>query len=103
MTNDFYPCDWKEIARDIKASAGYICQECGRQCRRPGEMYLGWEYEMHVAHYDQVYSAPEVFCVALCAPCHFLHDCRHAWLARWRWERVRRWQAGQAMLDLKFQ
>lgn len=98
MPSEHYPPNWPEIAAEIKAACNYVCQECGKQCRRPGEFYLGWEYELTVSHYDHVYDAPEIFCVALCIPCHFLHDCRHSWAARMRWQRLRQRQAGQLFL-----
>jgi len=32
-----YPVDWRLIATCIKEAADWVCQECGKQCRRPGE------------------------------------------------------------------
>jgi hypothetical protein len=38
MNRDRYPGNWDEIALDIKAAANWICVECGRPCRHPGEL-----------------------------------------------------------------
>lgn len=34
-----YPDDWEEIALAIKTEANWKCQECGRECRKPGESW----------------------------------------------------------------
>jgi hypothetical protein len=39
MQRDQYPSNWDEIALAIKEAAGWRCQECGMQCRRPGEIF----------------------------------------------------------------
>lgn len=78
-----YPVEWESLAREVKAANHYVCQACGKQCRRPGEFWLGWEYELTLAHYDQVYDG-DVFLVPLCVACHFEHDRRHSWRARRR-------------------
>lgn len=103
MNTNFYPNDWAALAKEIKAANAYVCQECGQQCRRPGEMHLGWEYELTVAHYDNDYDAPAIFLVAICAPCHLRHDARFVWWARRRHERRRRLQAGQLEIFVPLQ
>ena len=92
MNPHFYPDDWATIAREIKAACNWQCQACGLQCRRPGEFWLGWEYELTVSHWDREYDVAEVFVVPLCRKCHLLHDAPHSW-------RARRRNAGQ--LELK--
>ena len=37
MDRKLYPKNWQQIALDVKTSADWICQDCGRPCRRPGE------------------------------------------------------------------
>jgi 5-methylcytosine-specific restriction endonuclease McrA len=37
MELDRYPEDWKKIALAVKEAASWICQHCGKPCRRPGE------------------------------------------------------------------
>lgn len=96
--NFLYPANWRALAAEIKAANHHICQECGRKCRRPGEFYLGWEYELTVAHYDNVYEADAVLLSVLCARCHLRHDAPFVWSARRRADRQRRRQAGQMEL-----
>lgn len=83
MDKNRYPADWKKIARAVKEAAGWKCQACGKQCRRPGEPLHGPEraghvYTLTVHHKDHV---PE-HCdadnlIALCAPCHLKADAKH--------------------------
>lgn len=96
-----YPDNWRVIAYEIKSICGWQCQCCGLQCRRPGELWLGWEYELTVAHICQNYEAEAVCVAALCIRCHFKMDAPLAWVARRRVERVRRRLAGQLVLALK--
>lgn len=37
MDKKLYPSNWGQIALGIKTAADWICLECGRPCRRPGE------------------------------------------------------------------
>ena len=39
MDKSRYPPDWKWIAMQVKEEAGWKCQQCGMQCRRPGEPF----------------------------------------------------------------
>lgn len=100
---DCYPVDWRDIARAIKEAAEYKCQVCDQQCRRPGELNLGWQYALTVAHWDRDYDSPEVFCMALCVRCHFQHDAPHSWQSRRRRAYIRQRIAGQLglLLDAK--
>lgn len=90
-----YPDDWPAISFFIREANNFTCQECGRQCRRPGEFWLGWDYELTVAHWDQDYDSEEIFVVAWCMRCHFRHDAPFVWVARRRHERLRLRLAGQ--------
>ena len=96
-----YPDDWHSIAREIKAICGYQCQQCGTRCRRPGELWLGWEYEPCLAHLTQDYDAEAVTVACLCGRCHFAHDASYSGIARQRRQRLRRMIAGQ--LDIMSQ
>lgn len=98
MNRLLYPDNWHSIAREIKESNGWRCQECDRQCRRPGEMAIGWEYELQIAHYDNEYESDAIFVVAWCAKCHFRHDAPFVWVSRKRADRLRQRQAGQLEL-----
>lgn len=95
-----YPADWPTLSYTIKAANRWQCQACGRQCRRPGEMYLGWQYELTLAHITQNYEAEAVQLAPLCLPCHLRYDAAHSWLARRRNARQRQRQAGQLTLAL---
>lgn len=94
-----YPQNWADIAYEIKEANHWRCAACDKQCRRPGEAWRGWANTLTVAHYDHCYECPEVFAVALCAPCHLLHDAPFSWLSRRRHERLRRHMAGQLTLN----
>lgn len=37
MKRELYPANWDEIADQVKEAAGWVCQKCGKPCRRPGE------------------------------------------------------------------
>ena len=37
MDRKLYPANWEEIARAVKESANWQCENCGRPCRKPGE------------------------------------------------------------------
>jgi len=45
-----YADDWKEIALAVKESAGWRCEECGAQCRRPGEEFDTHKRTLTVSH-----------------------------------------------------
>ena len=95
MTPYLYPDQWHEVAAEIRAICDYCCMVCGKQCRRPGELNLGWQYQLTVAHWWHEYESPTAFVVAACLPCHFLHDAPYVWQARRRAQRARQLQRGQ--------
>ena len=71
-----YPDDWREIADRIKDAASWRCEECGMQCRRPGEPFDTHRRTMSVAHHpdpDPHNVAPENL-HALCSGCHLRLD-----------------------------
>lgn len=37
MDRKRYPPNWEAIALQVKVAANWICEECNRPCRRPGE------------------------------------------------------------------
>lgn len=74
MKRHLYPVDWEQIAGAVKDAADWQCQQCGRQCRRPGEPFDTHRRTLTVAHWDHDTQAAAVFLVALCAPCHLRHD-----------------------------
>lgn len=96
--NDLYPDGWRVIALAVKDANGWRCSICNLQCRRPGEMWLGWEYELTCAHISQDYYAPVVQVAALCRKCHLVYDAPLVWVARRRMDRWRQRAAGQLSL-----
>lgn len=70
-----YPDDWKEIATEVKEAAGWKCQKCTRQCRRPGEPFDTHRRTLTVAHINHCEGdcRPENL-AALCPACHFEYD-----------------------------
>lgn len=83
MDKGRYPANWKQIALAVKEAAGWKCQGCGKQCRRPGEKLdtpgkAGHQYTLTVHHKDHrpENCQPENL-IALCAPCHLRADAEH--------------------------
>lgn len=83
-----YPVDWNEISFLIREGNDWTCQECGRQCRRPGEPLESKKNELTVAHYEHDYTSRVIFLAAMCTGCHLRHDAIDAW-------RIRRWHLRQ--------
>lgn len=95
MVSDLYPLEWKEFAKEVKAANFYICQECGLECRRPGEPFDTHRRTMSVAHYDSDYTSAEIFVVAMCSGCHNRLDGPYRLANRRRKLRLRQQRAGQ--------
>jgi hypothetical protein len=93
-----YPIDWPAIACLVKEANEDRCQACNKQCRRPGELYLGPHYELTLAHLDRCYEAEATTVAALCVPCHFRYDAPFVWQSRRRALRLRQVAAGQIAL-----
>lgn len=78
-----YPVNWPAVARAIKEIVGWECQECGRECRRPGDEYDATDRRgefartltcAHVWPEDHAPDAPVVSVMVLCGPCHVRYD-----------------------------
>ena len=77
MERDRYPDDWKEIATAIKEKAGWRCQVCGRQCRKPGEPFDTHRNTLTVAHLDHTpENMDESNLMAMCSGCHLRYDAK---------------------------
>lgn len=75
MDRSRYPADWDAIARRVKDEAGWWCEGCGKQCRRPGEPFDSHRRTLTVAHLDHDPSnCRRDNLAALCAPCHLRYD-----------------------------
>ena len=75
MDHKRYPKEWKLISKSIKDAAGWKCQKCGKQCRRPGEPFDTHKRTLTVAHLNHTPEdvMPENL-MAMCAPCHLRYD-----------------------------
>lgn len=80
-----YPANWARIALGIKELAGWKCEQCGKQCRRPGEPFDTHKRTLTVAHLNHIEMdcRPENL-KAMCAPCHLRYDAKHHALTRWK-------------------
>lgn len=107
-----YPPDWKDIAARTKAAAGYVCQDCGMQCRRPDEPFDTHRRTMSVHHlgapkddgspgdpHDKLDVRPENL-LALCSKCHLARDLPIHMVNAARTRRAKRIAAGQQELPL---
>jgi hypothetical protein len=110
MRRDAYPADWSAIAQRIKDAADWKCQDCGMQCRRPGEPFDTHRRTMSVHHLGAArddgspgdmhdkHDVRDCNLIALCAKCHLARDLpshmAHAAATR----RRRRLDAGQMEL-----
>lgn len=72
-----YPPDWQEIAVKAKDAVDWVCQGCGKQCRRPGEPFDTHKRTLtcHHPHHDK--ANPNAVLEVLCAPCHLRADAKH--------------------------
>ena len=98
MERHRYPKDWKQIADQVKEEAGWKCEECGKQCRRPGEPLDTHRRTLTVHHIDHTpENCERSNLVALCAPCHLRADKEHhAQTRKRRREEYRRHMAEHA-------
>lgn len=78
MEKHRYPPDWDEIAKTVKDEAGWKCEECGKQCRKPGEPFDTHKRTLTVAHLNHTpEDCRRENLRALCAPCHLEYDKEH--------------------------
>lgn len=112
MDRSRYPDDWDAIATAIKVAAGWICQDCGMQCRRPGESFDTHRRTMSVHHvgatkddgspgdpHDKQDVRP-VNLLALCSRCHLRRDLPIHITNAARTRRLKRIAAGQQEFEL---
>lgn len=72
-----YPHDWDEIATRVKDEAGWKCQVCGKQCRRPGEPFDTHRRTLTVAHLDHTtWNCERSNLMAMCSVCHLRYDAK---------------------------
>ena len=77
MERHRYPKDWKEIALKVKEEAGWKCEACGKQCRKPGEKFDTHKNTLTVAHLNHTpEDCARENLKAMCAPCHLRYDAK---------------------------
>lgn len=69
-----YPTNWKETALAVKIAADWKCQQCGKQCRRPGEPFDTHRNTLTVAHLNHDPGNEQAELKAMCSPCHLRYD-----------------------------
>lgn len=78
MDRSKYPENWNEIALRVKEDADWRCQECGKQCYRPGQKHLNRQYTLTVAHLDhKPMNCDPSNLKAMCSVCHLKYDNQH--------------------------
>lgn len=86
-----YPENWKEIAFAVKDAAGWKCEKCGKQCRRPKEKFDTHKRTLTVAHINHVeQDCREENLVAMCPKCHLFYDGLRKQLQRLAKKRIER-------------
>lgn len=78
MQRERYPDEWEQIAYQLKESVNWVCQKCGKQCRKPGEPFDTHKRTLTVAHLNHIPedTRPDNL-MAMCAPCHLRYDAKH--------------------------
>lgn len=83
MRRELYPDDWEAIALRVKERADWRCEECGRECLRPGErlrkrfpkVKKPVRHVLTVAHLNHTPAdCREENLRALCSVCHLRYD-----------------------------
>lgn len=78
MNRTLYPKNWNKIAFSVKDNAGWICEKCGKQCRKPGEPFDTHKRTLTTAHLDHnPQNCNKENLKAYCAPCHLRYDAQH--------------------------
>lgn len=117
---ELYPDNWEEIAISIKDEVSWTCEECGKVCRKPGELTTDFlhrikttsrlaeecpvvadyleaprRYLLTVAHLNHIPSdCRRENLKALCSPCHCRYDLSQMATKR----RIKKEVAGQLQL-----
>lgn len=79
-----YPPDWEQIALRVKEAAGWVCVQCGRPCRRPGETIQAFCERLMLDAYENdeeglalPYVEGEIIPEAKAYPQRFTLTCHH--------------------------
>lgn len=70
-----HPKNRRAIALQVKEDAGWKCEVCGKECRRPGEVFDTQSRTLTLAYrnHNQLDYKRENL-VAMCVLCHLSHD-----------------------------
>ena len=78
MNRTLYPKNWNKISFSVKDNAGWICEKCGKQCRKPGEPFDTHKRTLTTAHLDHnPQNCNKDNLKEYCAPCHLRYDAQH--------------------------
>lgn len=78
MNRSLYPKNWEQITFLVKEKAGWKCECCGKQCRKPGEPFDTHKRTLTVSHQNHIpQDVSNENLKALCAPCHLRYDAKH--------------------------
>lgn len=67
--------EWKNVIGIIGEEVDWVCPECGKQCRRPGEKFDHFGNTLTIIHinHDMTDYSPENL-KAACLPCRLRYD-----------------------------
>jgi hypothetical protein len=89
MIRRLYPDNWKEISLQVREEAGWKCEACGQDCRRPEEPFDSHRRTLTTAHLNRKqWDCSRENLKALCAPCHLLYDASYNQRMRWFWVKL---------------
>lgn len=78
MQRELYPSDWEAIALAVKEAAGWRCEVCGLQCRRPSEPFDTHKRTLTVMHLNHTpEDCRHENLLAGCSGCHLRYDGEH--------------------------
>ena len=113
MQRHLYPDNWEDMALSIKQGVNWICQGCGRRCRKKDEDLETFQkrigrdiitkdkpgrYTLTVAHLDHNPSNNDAANLkALCTVCHCRYDIHPSSMAQKR--KLKRERFGQLVID----
>jgi len=101
MNKALYPRKWNQIATRVKNEANWTCENCGRECYRPGEPCPDRAYVLTVHHLDgNPSNCHRSNLVAVCPACHNAMDAPMRTRHRAQTRRARQEDAGQMRMEL---
>ncbi|MGD1948059.1 MAG: HNH endonuclease [Leptolyngbyaceae cyanobacterium] len=91
MDRSLYPDNWDAIALKVKNEAHWVCEECGRICRKPKEsvseyvnrigginkLFSGWPEDVSVSE-SEIKTHPQKFTLTVAHLDHHPENCDRA-------------------------